>query len=175
MCRCGTRETTRHVTNSMPSCPSDSGCGLWERGWPLSRDGAQFGGNHSRGSKLCHYRWCSTTLQSHTMGVSVRQRKLLGGVIRAATCLPKSRKASQPSLLVLPSWFRGHLLHSILSRLLHFPMTYPEVPETWSLYSILINVYNSYPSFNFAWKIPGAFPEEMAPETLKWKSSRLWN
>ena len=38
------------------------------------------------------------------------------------------------------------MLHNIFSRLLHFPVTCLEVPATWTLYSILIHVYNSHPS-----------------------------
>jgi len=41
-----------------------------------------------------------------------------------ALILEKDHKASQPSLLVLPLCFRGHILHSILSLLLHFPASY---------------------------------------------------
>jgi len=50
--------------------------------------------------------------------------------------------------LVLPSCFRGHLLHSIFLCPSHFPMKYPKVFETWSLYNILIHVYSLDPSFN---------------------------
>ena len=60
--------------------------------------------------------------------------------------LAKASKASQPSLLVLPSRFRGHPLHSILSHLLHFPMKYPEVPKTWPLWSVLIQICSLDPS-----------------------------
>ena len=62
MCRCGTRETTRHVANSTTIFPSNSECRLWGRGWPLSRDEAQSRANNSRGSRLCHYWRCSTAL-----------------------------------------------------------------------------------------------------------------
>lgn len=56
-------------------------------------------------------------------------------------------KASQPSPIVLPSCFRQHLLHSILSHLLFtsysisLPIPYPEVPKCWQLWSISIMIH----------------------------------
>lgn len=59
--------------------------------------------------------------------------------------LTLARRASQSSLPVFPSYFRGNLLHIILSHLLHFHVSYPGVPKPWQLCSVSILICSPNP------------------------------
>lgn len=89
--------------------------------------------------------------------------------------LAKARKTFEPSLHVLPSCFRRHLLHSILSRLLHFLVSYPEVPETWQSCNVPIMICSLDPPWNTDGNMPWAFPEEVSSKTLISGPTRLWH
>lgn len=84
-------------------------------------------------------------------------------------------KASQPSLHVLPSFFRGNLLHSILSHLLHFPVSYPGVSKPWQLCSVSILICTPVPPWITNEKLTWALPEKNALKTLIYGLAGLWH
>lgn len=53
------------------------------------------------------------------------------------------------------------VLHSILSHLLYFPVSYPRVPKTWQLCSVAILICSPNPPWRINENIPWSFPKEM--------------
>lgn len=74
-------------------------------------------------------------------------------------------KAYPPSLLAFPSCFRGHMLHSLLSNLLHFPVLYSRFPKTWQLCSVPILLCSQNHPWRTNEKFPWAFPNKISSKS----------